>query len=400
MNNMQFDDVLKFREIVSSINKELHYKGLFSIEYMLSNNDPYDVMEFLSGHSDYYNVIISDTFECGASFYEIFENYCSSVINYYKSLMIKNSDEKLYYDKTKEPSTIVYPVSDVNMVKEDIGKTLSLMREAINTYYDAYHNRILVAELTTKDPSVSDYFDFEIKERELLHLLGVSAKQLRNNPDFIRLTGNKYMSSIDILEWIMKDINGNNDIKQFNEDFLKRIAANSYMIAEIQHSPNIQTKLLNYHKVRLKSQAFLKYGPLSEVSIVAKLNKPLTKYSKSDTVSISQAKGFNRYPWTYIGEVNNGNTSYVETLLIDDAQGKANTLAGATPAIIKGIYSTSADGSGSPRQIVFNEEEQFNLFVDAFNAFNGIMNFTNLINYFKNVSMGGNSVNKSPNRGK
>ncbi len=314
--------------------------------------------------------------------------------------MIKNSDEKLYYDKTKEPSTIVYPVSDVNMVKEDINKTLSLMREAINTYYDAYHNRILVAELTTKDPSVSDYFDFEIKERELLHLLGVSAKQLRNNPDFIRLTGNKYMSSIDILEWIMRDMNGNNDIKQFNEDFLKRVAANSYMIAEIQHSPNIQTKLLNYHKVRLKSQAFLKYGPLSEVSIVAKLNKPLTKYSKSDTVSISQAKGFNRYPWTYIGEVNNGNTSYVETLLIDDAQGKANTLAGATPAIIKGIYSTSVDGSGSPRQIVFNEEEQFNLFVDAFNAFNGIMNFTNLINYFKNVSMGGNSINTSPNRGK
>ena len=64
---------------------------------------------------------------------------------------------------------------------------------------------------------------FQIKVNQLLHLLGVTANQLRNNPDFIRLTGKSNMNSSEILNWILTDIDGNNDLLQYSEDFLKKV---------------------------------------------------------------------------------------------------------------------------------------------------------------------------------
>ena len=241
-----------------------------------------------------------------------------------------------------------------------------------------------MAELTTNRIDKNDYLEFVIKEEQLLHLLGVSADQLRNNPDFIRLTGNKNMNSVEILEWIIRDLDGNNNLIQYSEDFLKRISKGNFELLENQFDNNTQTRILNYHKVGVKSQTFLKYGPFESVSLVVKLKngKKLTLNSKSNTAIISRAECFKKYPWAYFGSVQNPNQKYIETLLIDTAEGKKQLFKNSTPAIVKGVYGIDDGGIGAKSTHIFSEQEQFNLFCLAYQAFQETMNFKDLKEYF------------------
>lgn len=413
MNKIQLEEILDFRKVVSMINRELHSKGIFDLEYMLINNSIDDVMRVLNDNSDYYNFIKNDRYSNGATFQELIELYFQYVKQKYDSLLIPDGKNgrtaDRYYNKLKEPVQnngiyIQHPKSSIGMILKDVENTLMLMREAFLAYYKVYYNKTLIAELTTNSTNNSNYLEFTINENHLLHLLGVTANQLRENPDFIRLTGRRNMGPIEILEWIVKDLEGDKDLIQYieeslkkgndepmsyNVDFLKRTSDNNFQLSRNQFSNNTQSRLLNFHKIRTKSQAFLKYGPFEKVSLVAKLQngKRLTVNSNSNTAMISRAECFRKYPWAYFGSVQQGKDKYIETLIIDSAEGKKELFKGSTPAIVKRIDRLGEEGGGTGGRgsHIFSEEQQFDLFCMAYESFQDTMDFKNLKEYFEQL---------------
>lgn len=407
---MKLHQILDFRKVILMINKELKLKGIYDCEYMLISNSIEDVIHVLEEQSDCYNVIKNDKYDNDITFKGLLESYFISVKQYYEKLLIKegknDSLADKYHKKLVEPvkdkngNYLIYDKSNINMEINEIRKTLLLMKEAVQVYYKVYNNKELIAELTTNNIDSSEYFNFQIKEKQLLHLLGVTTEQLKNNPDFQRLNGNRNMNSMDILHWILTDIDGNNDLLQYSEDYVKKILSiKDFRINDFQ--TNSTTQLLNYYKIRSKSQTFLKYGPFEKVSLVAKLGKnslseqkTLSKNSRSTVAMVSRAETFKKYPWAYFGLVNKENNQYVETLQIDSSENKKNLFMYSKPAIIKKIGIIGSEGSDGAHIKVFSEEEQFELFVQAYDDFSGAMDFTNLINYFKDLNNTLNNLNK------
>ncbi len=396
MKEIEIEEIDDFRKVISIINKELNSKRIYDMEYMLINNSVGSVMDVLIANSEYYNMIKDDRYSNGATFSELIEAYFQRVKEKYETIFISGKNIRTvskYFDKLSEPSQrageyVHYPKSDTGMIKADVEKTLMLMREAILAYYKVYYDKKLVAELTTTGME-NEYLEFSIKEGQLLHLLGVNANQLRENPDFIRLTGKKYMNTVDILEWIIKDLDGDNNLMQYSEDFIKRIKSNTFELSNNQFDRETQTRLLNYHKVRVKSQTFLKYGPFEKVSLVAKLQngKRLTANSNSNIAIISRAECFEKYPWAYFGSVQTPGDRYIETLVIDSAEGKKELFKGSKPAIIKGEYRLGEEGGGTSKMgsHIFSEEEQFDLFCKAYESFQSIMDLEDLTEYFNGL---------------
>ena len=382
--------ILAFKDLIKMINDELKEKKIYDCEYMLITHSVEEVFCVLEENSIKYQYI-KDELIGGFTFKSFLEWYFYQVKDYYDSLMIKEGRKDIvadhYYHSLKESTDRIYPKESIKMIPQDIEKTLHLMKEAVEVYYKVYENKELIAELSTSNPDVSEILNFRIREKNLLHLLGVTSRQLIANPDFQRLTGKKITRSEDILNWILRDIDGNKDLVQYEEDFIKKIANNpSFAITTEQFNPLTTTKLLNYDKIRSKSQTFLKYGPFENVSLVAKLQngKTLSQNSKSTGAMITRAESFRKYPWAYFGRVEKGNDSYIETLQIDDDSHKKELLKGSRAAIVKSIKNIDdATGEGSKR--IFSEEEQINLFLQAYESFSRVMDFQELITYFKNL---------------
>ena len=378
-------EILQFRKLVQLINKELKTKKIYDCEYMLINHSVEDVIHVLEDSSDNYHLIQNVVLGNGFKFSDCLEQYLILVKRYYESLFIKDGDKDKvadnYFEKISEPVKrngryIYHDKSNIEMAMSDVQKTLSLMREAVQVFYKVYNNKKLIAELSTKDIDNSDYLEFQIKESELLHLLGVTAKQLRYNPDFQKLTGNKKMSSIQILEWILRD-----------GDFIRKILnSNNYDIANSQFSPEVSSQLLNYHKIKSKSETFMKYGPLEKVSLVVKLqdNATLSKNSKSNTAMITKTGVFKKYPWAYFGSVQQPDNKYIETLQIDSNEHKKELFKYSKPAIVKGIETIDESGTVDGGRL-FSPEEQFDLFVAAYTSFGDVMDFKDLISYFQQL---------------
>lgn len=386
----KIEDIMHLKEIVRLINEELKSKGIYDCEYMLINNSIAEVFHVLEDCSEYYNLIRNEIFG-KSTFKDYLEQYFIIIKRYYDTLIIKegksNHIADKYFTKLKEPTSRQYSKSNIGMIPMEVEKTLQLMKEAVQVYYKVYHNKELIAELSTSNPDESEYLNFKINEENLLHLLGVSSRQLMDNPDFQRLTGQKVRSSMEILEWILKDIDGNQNLLQYQEDILKRIEkASKFNLLHQQFSPETATQLINYYKVRSKSNTFLKYGPFEKVSLVAKLEngKTLSPNSKSTSAMITRAESFRKYPWAYFGRVEkNSGDAYIETLQIDSSENKKELFKGSRPAVVKTIQGVGEDGSNNIR--VFSEEEQFKLFFEAYEAFNTTMDFNNLISYFKSL---------------
>lgn len=390
-------EILDFRKVVKIINQELISKGMHDCEYLLINNSIEDVFHVLEDNSENYELLKNEYYSNGRQFISALECYFESVKKYYDSIMIKEGSTDVIADRyhrklieptTREGQTIIYDKSNIGLSGTDVKKTMELMREAITAFYKVYENKKLIAALTTSDPDVNNYLVFRIKEQELLHLLGVSIKQLNANPDFVKLTGKSNMTWDEVLNWIMKDIDGNNDLAQYQDDFLARIKnSNGKGVVNQQYSSDVNSQLLNYGKIRSKSQTFLKYGPMEAVSLVAKLQegKTLSKNAKSNVAMISRAESFRKYPWAYFGQVEKPNDSYIETLQIDTSDNKKVLFQGSQPAIVKGVKSVEEDGEGNP-PVIFSEEEQMELFIQAYDEFSDVMDFSNLIDYFDNLN--------------
>ena len=169
--------------------------------------------------------------------------------------------------------------------------------------------------------------------------------------------------------------------------FIKRILNSAnYNVVEKQFSPEVSSQLLNYHKIKSKSETFMKYGPLEKVSLVAKLqgNATLSKNSKSNTVMITKTDIYKKYPWAYFGSVQQPDNKYIETLQIDSSNHKKELFRYSKPAIVKGIETINESGSVDGGRL-FSLEEQFDLFVDAYTSFGDTMDFTDLISYFQQL---------------
>lgn len=382
----KINDIFVLKQWINLINKELKSKGIYGCEYMLINNSVDDVFRVIEDNSEIY-------YRCRDIAYgktklkDYLEQYFVIVKRYYDTLYIKEEEVDKYFDHlTNSRLTPNTSKSQTDMIPEEVERTLKLMKEAAQVYYKVYENKELIAELSTSNPDISDYLNFRIKEKNLLHLLGVTSKALKDNPDFQRLTGGKVKYAEDILKWILQDIDGNQDLLQYQEDILKRIKhEKGFNITIQQFSPKVTTQLLNYHKIRAKSQTFLKYGPLENVSLVAKLQdgKTLSKNSRSTSAMITRAESFKKYPWAYFGRVENQNNSYLETLQIDSSKHKKELFKGSTPAIVKGVKVIGNNGEEGGH--VFSEEKQFELFFQAYEEFNTVMDFTELISYFNGL---------------
>ncbi len=397
-----------FRQVIKLFNIELKSKGIYDCEYLLINNSIEEVFHVLEDNCECYSLVKDERYSNDITFSSVLETYFEKVKEYYQTIMIKEGSTDTiadrYFRKITEPvkkdgEFIIYDKSNIELSGTDVLKTMELMREAIIAYYKVYDNKELIAELTTTDPEINDEIVFRIKEEQLLHLLGVSIKQLNSNPEFARLTGKSNMRWDEVLDWIMKDIDGNNDLAQYQDDWLKRIKnSNGKNVVSHQYRPDINSQLLNFGKIRSKSQTFLKYGPMEAVSMVAKLKdgKTLSKYSKSNMAMISRAESFRKYPWAYFGQVQGRNGNYMETLQIDTSDNKKELFMGSKPAIVKSVQPVSddgSDGSGTGTMpAIFSEEEQMDLFIQAYEEFSDVMDFTNLIEYFNNLN---DSLNKS-----
>ena len=382
--------ILAFKDLIKMINDELKEKKIYDCEYMLITHSVEEVFHVLEDNSVKY-AYIKDEVIGGMPFKSFLEWYFYQVKNYYDRLMIKEGKKDTvadrYYHSLMERTDRVYPKESIKMIPQDIEKTLQLMKEAVDVYYKVYENKELIAELSTSNPDVSEILNFQIHEKNLLHLLGVTSRQLIANLDFQRLTGRKLTSAEDILAWILRDIDGNKDLVQYEEDFIKKIANNpSFAITKEQFDPLTTTKLLNYDKIRSKSQTFLKYGPFENVSLVAKLQdgKTLSQNAKSTGAMITRAESFRKYPWAYFGRVENGKDSYIETLQIDNDSHKKELFKGSRAAIVKSVNSVDTS-TGEENEKLFSEEEQLNLFLQAYESFSQVMDFQDLIAYFQNL---------------
>ena len=381
MTDIHFEEVMDFRKVVNMINNELRARKIHPIEYLLINGSVAEVMDILENYNDSYSCIKDDRYSNNMKFSDLMYKYCYLVKKRYEAIFIPDNitKEQVYFDKLKEPNNNV-PVSSLGMSETEIQQTLSLVRDAIVAYYNVYHNKELIAKI--KDGVNTAYFEFYILEKNLLHLLGVTAEQLRNNPDFIRLTGSRYMSSEEILKWIVKDVEGNNDLLDFTTNILHREKYLDFNLTHMQLAPSTTTRILNFHKLRARSQAFMKYGPFEKVSLVVKLNDhyKLTQNSKSNTAMVTKANVFRKYPWAYFGSVQTPAEKYIETLLLDSTKGKKALEKNSKPAIIVGVTGVP-DGGGK----TFSKEEQLQLFFDAYDEFGDVLDFSYLAEYFKGL---------------
>lgn len=250
----KINDIFVLKQWINLINKELKSKGIYDCEYMLINNSVDDVFHVIEDNSQIYHKYRDIAFG-KTNFKDYLEQYFVIVKRYYDTLYIKEEEVDKYFDHlTNSRLTPNTSKSQTDMIPEEVERTLKLMKEAAQVYYKVYGNKELIAELSTSNPDISDYLNFRIKEKNLLHLLGVTSKTLKDNPDFQRLTGGKVKYAEDILKWILQDIDGNQDLLQYQEDILKRIKHEKGFNTTIQQfSPRVTTQLLNYHKIRAKS---------------------------------------------------------------------------------------------------------------------------------------------------
>ncbi len=381
------EEILDFRKLIQIINDELKSRKIYPIEYLLINGSISEVMDIVRNNSYSYGLIKDDTYGTGIKFSEYLEKYCYYVKLKYEEMYVPSTivDEDKYYDKLKEPMRHDDDISMLGMRESELQKTLSLARNAIVAYYNVYYNKKLIAELNSGN-SV-DALEFYIYEQNMLHLLGITIGELRQNSDFIRLTGRREMNAKEILEWLVKDVEGNQDLLDFTVGTLSKNNCLDFNLVKGQLSS--RTRILNFHKLRARSQAFLKYGPFENVSLVVKLNnnRGLTVNGKSNTAMITEAKVFRKYPWAYFGMVQNPNEKYMETLLLDSNRGKRLLVGGSTQYPRAYVVTSVDDGSGGGGHI-FSEEEQFELVAKAYESFGDVVNFEHLIDYFNNLGYG------------
>lgn len=263
----------ELKEIYNYVDNELSSNEQLKIDRLLLD---YNVGEVLD--------IISEYAPTSMELLSINQNVCNRFISllykkreYIESLCL--SDEKFGKLLTKatndgagqkqhlKSESFYYNEEDPEKYLDDILKRLI---ECVNLYYNKYHNKsihILLGDGTK--------LELQFLYKNLLHILGITKQQVIGNSELKKALNIKdeeieKLTSIEILERIIKDIETNKDILCFEmkKRILQRDALTSGKIIETQLSPDTKTELLPFDKIDLKTRAFITSGPFSDVSVI------------------------------------------------------------------------------------------------------------------------------------
>lgn len=274
MENM--DEPLKlyeqFNNVYNLIDNELQKNGQLTIDVILLDNNPSDVLniisnyaptsfEFLKNNNEIKNYFVAYLFKKK----EYFENLSISNDKLGK-LLSKDGAGQVQHPKS---DSFYYSESDQEKYLDDILKRLI---DCTNLYFNLYHNKnipILLGDGTR--------LELQFLYENLLHILGITKSQVVNNTELMRalnIESDKIqrLSSIEILERIIKDIETNKDIlclqmkqrlSRYNED------STNGKIVSTQIDDSTTSEMLPYDKIDLKTRAFMNSGPYGDVSVIS-----------------------------------------------------------------------------------------------------------------------------------
>ena len=289
----------QFNNVYNLIDDELQKNGQLTIDILLLDNNPSDVLNAISNYAP-------TSFEFLKNNNEIknyFVAYLFKKKDYFENLSISNDKlGKLLY-KSKRPGQEQHLKTDSLYYNEEnqekyLDDILKRLIDCTNLYFNLYHNKnipILLGDGTR--------LELQFLYENLLHILGITKEQVKNNPELMRalnIESDKIqrLSSIEILERIIKDIETNKDILCLQmKHKLNRYNANSTSgkIVSTQIDNNTTSEMLPYDKIDLKTRAFMNSGPYGDVSVISGIadNKffiPKDKNKSSDKREVQQVR--------------------------------------------------------------------------------------------------------------
>ena len=261
-----------FNNIYNYVDNELQQNGQFTIDVLLLDKNPSDVLDIISNYAP---VSFSYLME-KEKIKNFFIGYLFKKKKYYENLSISADKLEKLMDKSG-PGQVQHRKEESLYYQEDnqeeyLNDILNRLIDCVNMYYNLYHNKDI--KLLLGD-GTNLYLQF--LEENLLHVLGITNMQVNNNQELrkaLNVPDWKTMNSMEILERIIKDIQTNKDIiclqMQNNMRRIERFGT-SGQIVETQLDPSTRSELLPFDKIDLKTRAFLNSGPYNGASVVSGL---------------------------------------------------------------------------------------------------------------------------------
>ena len=309
-------DAREFLNYKNRISQEMMEKGSYGPDILLLYYSVPDTIDLLRSESETFQVLC----DMNPSLLDMFQKYFLQLKEKYKKSLIlpDRSSLKTLIDKAGQNSRVIYPKSNISFEnKQDreqyIKDILTRLKDCVNLYYSAYHNKQINAELSN-----GEYIYLEFLERNLPHILGITKDQILSNPEtkkvlnipqgqmpnekvfdsngrYLGINKNNSISPITILEKIIADLEGNQYI--IEEEFKRQVDREQAMktsgpIASTQFEPQTQKELLPFDKIDLKTRAFMSDSPYEGVSTFVPLapgEKLTAKNDWSDLAKISKS---------------------------------------------------------------------------------------------------------------
>lgn len=260
----------KFSNLCNYINGELKTNGQLQIDELLIKNNPSNVITIISNYApNGYNYLKNSK-----DFRDYFIEYLYKKKNKLNDLSISNSklgdllskDSAGQVQHNKEESYYYYSSNPEKYLEDILGRLI----DCVNLYYSLYYNNDINVKLGDGTKLALQFL-----EDNLLHVLGITNKQVNENPELrkaLNIPDWKKLGSIEILERIIKDLQTNKDIICIQmENNMKKISkyGTSGEIIKAQLDQNTDSELLPYDKIDLKTRAFMNSGPYNGVSVVS-----------------------------------------------------------------------------------------------------------------------------------
>lgn len=269
------DDIKDFYEyfnnIYNYIDNELQQNGQFTIDVLLLDKNPSDVLDIISNYAP---ISFSYLME-KENLKNFFIGYLFKKKKYYENLSISADKLEKLMDKSG-PGQVQHRKEESLYYQEDnqeeyLNDILNRLIDCVNMYYNLYHNKDI--KLLLGD-GTNIYLKF--LEENLLHVLGITKDQVKENQELrkaLNVPDWKAMNSMEILERIIKDIQTNKDIicLQMQKKLQRLDTGTSGQIVKTQLDPSTENELLPFDKIDLKTRAFLNSGPYNGASVISRI---------------------------------------------------------------------------------------------------------------------------------
>jgi len=387
-------------EILKKIDEELLSKGKDTIEVMVAGRtDPKEILDFLvnnsavfrynfSNNSDVLVYILNYVQHLDDKFSNLqtngIINFDSDIVKAKEPTSISRNDrerflrnprvERLTYDNNSGRYIVTYKKENVVMTPEEVDETIGLLNNAVGMFHSIYENKEITGTLHN-----GDKIYLELRANELLHILGITKKQVLANSELRRVLGitDNRISAYEILCRILYDFGSNKDIVQLYEDINKKKASS------VQFKDTTRSELLPFHKIRGKTIAFINSGPIVHPKLIAPLapGRRLTPRASSNIAMLSKTPLSQNYDWVYMGAVKEATRMYTETLVVDNSINQRGKFSEQVPAMLIAVQTGTGGGVGNN---IFSHDQQYQLFLESLEAFGGDggMNFDDLKQYF------------------